>query len=592
MDHAGAAPSRSPFAGWLAACAVLLVLALVGWRFFLPATPRVVDIPPPPDPRLSYDGPFRNIHPEVRYAGSAACADCHPKHAEGFAQHPMGRSLFPMSEALASQPPSKGVSFGALGRRFWVTHEGGKVFHHTGVFDGDKPVFDHALEARWAVGSGTHGYSYLTETDGFVLQTGISYFTLKDLWSLSPGFGEAIADGRPVPAGCLQCHADGLAPLPGYRDRFEPRVFTGHAIGCERCHGPGEKHVAERTRGDPVEEKHDTATVNPRRLPPALRDGVCMQCHLQGKGRVLREGRELFDYRPGLPYERFFNVFIELDAGQVGKTVGHFEEMRLSRCAERSEGRLGCISCHDPHYKPGPAERVAFFRARCLKCHQEKGCSEPVAERTRKAPGDSCIQCHMVPREAKDVVHAALTDHRIPRRPGMPAPPAGPPAEFPYRSYFADPAKPDDPATTRDLVIALADKAETMAQHAPQMGPMLARARDLLDAALPAGSTDQPAWHALGLLRRLTGETDAAHRAYERAIALWPTDDRSLWGLGLLHEGQRRPKEAVEAYLRLAKAYPARALIRGRLSMLLAELGRHEEALEHALALKRLSPAR
>src|SRR5262249_35906717 len=29
------------------------------------------------DPRLDYAGPFRNIHPSIRYVGDARCTDCH-----------------------------------------------------------------------------------------------------------------------------------------------------------------------------------------------------------------------------------------------------------------------------------------------------------------------------------------------------------------------------------------------------------------------------------------------------------------------------------------------------------------------------------
>src|SRR5262244_1139751 len=42
-----------------------------------------------PDPRLTYAGPFQNIHPSVRYVGDAECARCHKKESESFHRHPM-----------------------------------------------------------------------------------------------------------------------------------------------------------------------------------------------------------------------------------------------------------------------------------------------------------------------------------------------------------------------------------------------------------------------------------------------------------------------------------------------------------------------
>ena len=69
-------------------------------------------------------------------------------------------------------------------------------------------------------------------------------------------------------------------------NRYRPPVFQGHEIGCERCHGPGELHVAHPE----IIGGRDMTIVNPASLAPSLRDAVCEQCHLQGEKRVLRRG--------------------------------------------------------------------------------------------------------------------------------------------------------------------------------------------------------------------------------------------------------------------------------------------------------------
>src|SRR5581483_7673756 len=56
---------------------------------------------------------------------------------------------------------------------------------------------------------------------------------------------------------------------------------------------------------------------------------------------------------------------------------------------------------------------------RCLTCHGSKGCSLPAAE--RKAKADNCAACHMPKAGSANIAHAAVTDHRIPRRPGSAA---------------------------------------------------------------------------------------------------------------------------------------------------------------------------
>src|SRR5262249_55424803 len=113
--------------------------------------------------------------------------------------------------------------------------------------------------------------------------------------------------------------------------------------------------------------------VNPRHLEPVLREAVCQQCHLQGEVRVVRRGRSLFDYRPGLPLHLFESAFTRLPENASGqKSVGHVEQIALSRCFQESKGRFGCISCHDPHELPAPEKKIAFYRGRCLQCHQEQ----------------------------------------------------------------------------------------------------------------------------------------------------------------------------------------------------------------------------
>src|SRR5438045_3775019 len=58
----------------------------------------------PPDPRVEYAGPFRNVHPAVGYVPDSRCAACHPDVAASYATHPMGRSLLPAAQAPA--PPA------------------------------------------------------------------------------------------------------------------------------------------------------------------------------------------------------------------------------------------------------------------------------------------------------------------------------------------------------------------------------------------------------------------------------------------------------------------------------------------------------
>jgi hypothetical protein len=158
------------------------------------------------DPRRAYDGPYRNIHPDVRYVGDAQCAGCHDDIARSYARHPMGRSLVPIESLMDRQSytPNTNNPFSALGRRFEVDRQGKRLWHRQAILDdAGKPVIELSLEVGWVIGSGAKGYSYLFERDGYLFQTPISWFTQKQRWDLSPGFGPQVLTGRQVPAGCL-----------------------------------------------------------------------------------------------------------------------------------------------------------------------------------------------------------------------------------------------------------------------------------------------------------------------------------------------------------------------------------------------------
>ncbi len=101
-------------------------------------------------------------------------------------------------------------------------------------------------EVRYALGSGTRGITYLIERDGFLFQSPIAWFAQQRRWDISPGYGEFGARPnfeRPILPDCLACHANQFRPVAGTLNRYETPIFQGHAIGCERCHGPGALHV-------------------------------------------------------------------------------------------------------------------------------------------------------------------------------------------------------------------------------------------------------------------------------------------------------------------------------------------------------------
>ena len=369
--------------------------------------------------QLAAQSPYKNTRPGVKYLGDESCVHCHREIAETYRQHPMGHSLAPIAQARLSggdERPGQPL-FKAQGLEYSIERRDGRVIHQETQRDqAGRIVARNEADVQYILGSGRRGLGYLIERDGFLVQSPITWYSQSGRWELSPGYEDLNYHfDRPVQAGCLFCHTNRVELSNGALNRYVPPIFHGYGIGCERCHGPGELHVA-----DPVMTNgKDLTIVNPKTLAPSLRDAVCEQCHLAGAQRVERVGLRAEDYRPGLALHRFWTVLVPASGQASSKFVGQVEQMHASHCFQASQGALGCISCHNPHQSPRQEERVSFYQHQCLQCHANRGCTLPRSDRLKQSKEDDCIACHMPRSKTYDIPHTAMTDHRILRQPEM-----------------------------------------------------------------------------------------------------------------------------------------------------------------------------
>lgn len=493
--------------------------------------PEPVPDPPTPDPRVTFPTPFRNVRPEVRYLGDASCMPCHADVCKKYHTHPMGRSAAFAGQAspLEEYTPAAKPVFRSGPYELRVEQTATGVVHRVSARDSTGALLpDYVVTPELVIGSGTQGRSYLTIQQGAVWQSPVSWFTPERRWDVSPGFDLGNGGRRPILPECLYCHVDRVEPVRGAMNRYrEPLLALQTSIGCERCHGPGELHVLERSGGPPAAPV-DHTIVNPRHLPPALQASVCEQCHLQGEERVARRGRSIHEFRPGLPFEQFVTVFVRPpESAQMHRSVGQFEQLELSRCTTPTGGRLVCTTCHDPHVKPATADREAFYRNRCQTCHESKGCTHPAADRAVK--NDSCIACHMPTTGSANIVHASVTDHRIVRRAGQ-SPPRLPMAgQMPLIPFRSGPYSPPPPEAERDLGIALARAAARIPPGPDGMRELIGRlARDRLATSLATWRGDADAWLGMNFARLACRELPERLEAATIATKLLPNSESAF----------------------------------------------------------------
>ncbi|PYS14217.1 MAG: hypothetical protein DMG15_08790, partial [Acidobacteria bacterium] len=326
-------------------------------------------------------GEYLNARAGVAYVGDEVCRDCHEPQYTDFKKTGMGKSLSLPGPSNWPEFRKRVTLFRKkLGLTYSVSVSGGKMYHTESKIGADgKLEYSETHQVAFTVGSGDVGRSYLVAKGDALFVSPISYYTGIRGWDLSPGYeaGRFRSFTRPAGNLCVSCHSGIFRPIAGTRNRYQDPPFRALAVGCERCHGPGELHVRERLENAPLRGPIDFSIVNPTRLPQHLRDDVCIQCHFGGDARVLRPGKTYLDFRPGTPLGNVVAIFTAPVAlnSDVVKALSHPEQMEMSRCSIESNGRLGCITCHDPHVQLRGAASSSYFRRKCLTCHTVQSCS-------------------------------------------------------------------------------------------------------------------------------------------------------------------------------------------------------------------------
>jgi hypothetical protein len=422
-------------------------------------------------------------------------------------------------------------------------------------------VYSDVRHVRYAIGSGNHARSFLIENSGRLYQAPVTHFTRAGRWDMSPGYDtqDYVGFTRRVTASCLFCHAGRLNVLNGAGDVFRtPETFAETAIGCDRCHGPGQQHIQQPGR----------AIVNPAKLTPVLRDQICEQCHLFGAARVLQPGKSLANYSPGQRLDSTLAVYGWDAAATSNPTVtGHPEEMKQSICWQKSQKRLWCGSCHEVHRG---GSRVSY-NTKCLSCHARDACTRLPEPSNSAHRENNCTACHMPKRRVIESAHVAFTDHRIQRKPQLETKPH---LEGTRLTPILQ-AESDDPVVaSRNLAFAYAQVASSLGRQ-----EFFPRVIELLRPLIGTSITDAAFWLTLGEAYLAVGNIAEAEMAFRKAANLDPSSFSAHYSLGYLLQRRNELPEAIEAYRRAVDADSYRAEAFGNLAAAYFKKGEHEKAL-------------
>jgi len=327
---------------------------------------------------------------ESGYVGREVCAGCHKEIAITQSRTNMARAwpgvATPQLPAKYSEtymegpPPAIEYAFARAGRKMQYR-----------VQMPGQPPLDFPVEAT--IGGERHGISFLvrmTALEGLPLprpalvEARYFHYAQQNRLALELGFPEEKPSTYETALGrvltpllekrCLACH--------GAPRTYGTRVESG--IGCESCHGPGQKHLAALGA-----HSQDLGILNPKKLPVAERMRPCSQCHA-GSSVV----------EDPLPYDT-------LISNQV-------TALKNTECWRQSGGGFTCTDCHDPHRDAPPLVLTAKSEKTCLRCH-----GETVANHAGLCPVNrvkGCIGCHM-PDQTRGAF--IMADHWIRIYPGQ-----------------------------------------------------------------------------------------------------------------------------------------------------------------------------
>jgi predicted CXXCH cytochrome family protein len=326
------------------------------------------------------------------YAGSAACAVCHPALYARWKKTRMAnvvRDPRTHPEAVLGDFSKRdpALTF-SLKEVAFVYGSKWKQRYFEKVGDDYYP-----LPAQWDIRHGVWR-PYLVKAG-------------SDWWTAHYGSSNRERPTGPLCDGCHSVNYDAAA-----------KTVTEWNVGCERCHGPGAEH-ARRPSGANI--------VNPARLDSIAANDVCIQCHSQGRPKHNPIAGKYFDwpvgYRPGLRLRDFWR----LEEHKPGETTfTHFADGSAHK--NRMQGNdfvrsvmytrgVTCFSCHDVHGTENDADLLKPASVMCLECHGPKspngphaGAIEQHTQHKTGSPGGECVECHM-PRIAQTIADVNVRSH-------------------------------------------------------------------------------------------------------------------------------------------------------------------------------------
>lgn len=397
---------------------------------------------------------YLNHSDSATYVGINTCKLCHQDIYNTFIKTGMGKSFDVASKQKSAGDYHHSEIYDQIGdfhyKAFWLNDSLQFLEYR---LQGRDTIYKRQETVNFIVGSGQHTNSHIQSVNGYLNQMPMTFYTQKQQWDLPPGFedGHNSRFMRKIGLECMSCHNNYPEFVLGSENKF---TAVPEGINCERCHGPGSIHVAQRQTGSRVDTSKyiDYSIVNPAKLSIDAQFDICQRCHLQGN-TILKEGKSFYDFKPGMKLSDYMTVFLPKykNADDEFIMASHADRLKQSQCfivslkkattgasnhdkpgSAREVNKLRpykdamtCVTCHNPHVSVRETNPNVFNDA-CNKCHggqtKDEGLkmkdhlsfgSELVCSNPGITKASNCVSCHMPKSGSIDIPHVTVHDHYI-----------------------------------------------------------------------------------------------------------------------------------------------------------------------------------
>ena len=349
--------------------------------------------------------------------GSGECVVCHEAAHDDWTSSRHSKMVQPAVPGQVKGDFSE-EQLTLRGEDYRIRRVGSQYFITESFFTGE-PV-EHQVD--YTLGNRRIQHYLTTLEDGRVIVLPPTWDVLRREWFhnleiAAPDQAEGIIPVQLWNKNCFGCHVSDQ--IKGFRpgeNRYDT-TWLDFGTTCERCHGPGSRHVDKYRNLAAYGDDPDLYIVQQTRLDHRTNSMVCAQCH------SFRD-QMAFGFAAGDNYFDFFFPILEYTQ-EPSEDPTWYPDGKTRRFSTntlgiwQSEcfvvGGATCTGCHlDPH-RPDIEQNEQLLPTNnglCTGCHEAIGAD--LTAHTFHAPesvGSSCVECHM-PRSVTSI-RAKMRDHSI-----------------------------------------------------------------------------------------------------------------------------------------------------------------------------------